>query len=307
MASLKDVRRSRRSSNSASPVEPRGRSRIKRLLAGRRPRGRGGRSRRRRWPRCSLRSTSRSSAASPRQAATPAVVREPGATRCRKGGSSKAGAESVSAALRREESGEARQRALGAPGRTRGETAERLTKSELLEQAKEVGTTGRSETSKDDLAEAVESQEQQTKEELLEQAQAAEYPSALRDVEGRACEGSQAAGAADEGEAPGQAQAAGILGRPRCRGTATRGAPQGASVTREELLRRERGGYSGALRDDEGGAARGPPVGAALELAPVRRCAVRGPGSLDGRRVGVHPRDDPPGLPLDGVRVVARG
>ena len=69
--------------------------------------------------------------------------------------------------------GSARRSAASAP---RGKTTEEPTKSELLEQAKEVGITGRSEMSKDDLAEAVKSQEQQTKEELLEQAQAASIP-----------------------------------------------------------------------------------------------------------------------------------
>ena len=53
---------------------------------------------------------------------------------------------------------------------------EEPTKTELLEQAKEVGIPGRSEMSKDELAEAVEAQERQTKEELLEQAQAAGIP-----------------------------------------------------------------------------------------------------------------------------------
>jgi hypothetical protein len=58
----------------------------------------------------------------------------------------------------------------------RPEAAEEPTKSHLLEQAQEAVIPGRSSMSKEELAEAVESQVHQTKEELLEQAQAIGVP-----------------------------------------------------------------------------------------------------------------------------------
>jgi hypothetical protein len=53
------------------------------------------------------------------------------------------------------------------------EAEDKPTKSDLLEQAKEAAIPGRSEMSKDQLAEVVESHEQLTKDELLERAKAA--------------------------------------------------------------------------------------------------------------------------------------
>lgn len=58
----------------------------------------------------------------------------------------------------------------------RGEAADEPTRAELLEQAQEADIAGRSSMSKEELAEAVESQEHLTKEELLEQAKAAGIP-----------------------------------------------------------------------------------------------------------------------------------
>lgn len=58
----------------------------------------------------------------------------------------------------------------------RGKAADEPTKAELLEQAKEAEIAGRSSMSKEELAEAVETQEHLTKEELLEQAKAAGIP-----------------------------------------------------------------------------------------------------------------------------------
>lgn len=52
-------------------------------------------------------------------------------------------------------------------------TAEDVTKAELLEQARELDVEGRSSMSKEELAEAVESEQSLTKEELLERAREA--------------------------------------------------------------------------------------------------------------------------------------
>ena len=59
-----------------------------------------------------------------------------------------------------------------------GNTAEDMTKEELLEQAREVNIPGRSSMTKEELAQAVEAEESMTKEELLERARQA-------DIEGR--------------------------------------------------------------------------------------------------------------------------
>jgi len=54
-----------------------------------------------------------------------------------------------------------------------GQTAEDVTKEELLERAREVNVQGRSSMTKDELAEAVETEESLTKEELLDRAREA--------------------------------------------------------------------------------------------------------------------------------------
>jgi hypothetical protein len=54
-----------------------------------------------------------------------------------------------------------------------GSPAEEVTKEDLLERAREVNVHGRSSMSKDELVEAVETEESQTKEELLERAREA--------------------------------------------------------------------------------------------------------------------------------------
>ena len=116
---------------------------------------------------------------------------------------------------------------------------EEPTKSELLEQAKEVDIPGRSEMSKDELAEAVESQTQQTREELLEQAQAAGIPGRSEMSKDELAEAVRSQERQTKEELLEQAQAAGIPGRSEMsKQELLEALRTDASLTREELLER---------------------------------------------------------------------